>query len=202
MVRETSCKKRYIQEAPKFYILQQNKFTKHTVGSWIIKNNIEWTREWDWFDTNSKEFIYYHEAPLIWRRHLKTITNITHTIKNITYQIYLKRPYLGSQLNLEERMTPTQRILHSENTPIITKISYFGDISFVNPEINWFNKYLEYSANTSALKHHLCQGAVVIVSDRYFYPNEQVGACAWIVASPDGKELIQGGRVIPSKHRD
>ena len=33
--------------------------------------------------------------------------------------------------------------------------------------------------------------------DVSYFPNERVGACAWIISSSDGSEWIQGGGVIP-----
>ena len=63
---------------------------------------------------------------------------------------------------------------HLKNSSIQNKfqsihdIISFGNISFTNPEINWFNKHLKSYANTSALERHLYQGMAVVVSDGSF----------------------------------
>lgn len=40
------------------------------------------------------------------------------------------------------------------------------------------------------------------MSDGSYYPFEDVGACAWIILTPDGKEIVQGGGVIPGLRKD
>ena len=40
-------------------------------------------------------------------------------------------------------------------------------------------------------------GTAIAVSDGSFFPHSQVGACAWIISSPDGTEWVRGGGIIP-----
>ena len=70
-------------------------------------------------------------------------------------------------------------------------------ISLTNPPIDWFMKNIEASDNTSNLLSSLSHGSAIAVSDGSFFPEEQVGSCAWIIATSDGKEWIRGGGIIP-----
>ena len=72
-----------------------------------------------------------------------------------------------------------------------------NDIQMTNPKIDWFNSYISFTANTSTLRQHIIAGTALAVSDGSYYPNEEVGACAWTISTPDGKERVQGGGVIP-----
>ena len=40
-------------------------------------------------------------------------------------------------------------------------------------------------------------GAGCADRDGSYYPNEKVGAAAWIIITPDGTEWIEGGGVLP-----
>ena len=57
--------------------------------------------------------------------------------------------------------------------------------------------HIVYSSTTSSLPQHIIQGSTVNVSDGSYYPRYNVGACAWIISTPDGLEYISGGGVIP-----
>ena len=40
------------------------------------------------------------------------------------------------------------------------------------------------------------------VSDGSYFPQEQIGSCAWILASLDGSEWIEGGGIIPGPKQE
>ena len=74
MFCETSCQKNDYtiwKKLINFILYSGSNSLSTQLGPCIIKNNLEWTQEWDWFVTNSKEFIYYKETPLICKKHLQ-----------------------------------------------------------------------------------------------------------------------------------
>ena len=76
-------------------------------------------------------------------------------------------------------------------------------ITLKNPKISWFNSYLSCTKSTSVLKNDIISGTALVVSDGPYYPKEEVGACAWKISTPDGKERVQGGRgVIPGLKKE
>ena len=68
--------------------------------------------------------------------------------------------------------------------------------------MDWFNSYLSCTQNTATLKDCIISGTAIAVSDGSYYPTEEVGACAWTISTPDGKERVQGGGVIPGSKID
>ena len=71
-----------------------------------------------------------------------------------------------------------------------------------NPKLDWFNTHLSCTADTSNLRREILSGRALVVSDRSYYPNDEIGACAWCVSTLDGKERVQGGGVIPGRSND
>ena len=71
-----------------------------------------------------------------------------------------------------------------------------------NPNISWLNSYLSCTKSTSALKKNIISGTSLAVSDGFYYPKEEVGACAWAISTPDGKEQLQRGGVIPGLKKE
>ena len=71
-------------------------------------------------------------------------------------------------------------------------LSHYGVIACHIPKLSWFSHHIEHSPSTSSLLHHIVNGSALGVSDGSFYPDVRLGACAWIVASPDGLEYILG----------
>ena len=73
----------------------------------------------------------------------------------------------------------------------------FDKIVVNQPAIDWFMYFLKSSStSTTSLLNHLKFGTVVEVSDGSYYPHNRVGVCAWIVATPNYKEWIEGGGFI------
>jgi hypothetical protein len=65
------------------------------------------------------------------------------------------------------------------------------------PQLPWTMSNLWTSPTIEGLLLALRDGAGCEVSDRSYYPNEKVGAAAWITITPDGTEWIEGGGVFP-----
>ena len=74
---------------------------------------------------------------------------------------------------------------------------HFGSLCLNPPKIDWFMKHIIFSPSTSSLLQHQIQGTALGVSDGSFYPEHNVGACSWILATPDGSEYVSGGGIIP-----
>ena len=85
----------------------------------------------------------------------------------------------------------------NESTHIQISTTDFDGIYLLPPPIDWCFNNLEASDSTALLKSSLLSGKALAVSDGSFYPIQQVGACAWIIASSDGTEWISGGGLIP-----
>lgn len=60
----------------------------------------------------------------------------------------------------------------------------------------FFNN-LSHSTTLTLLHEHVFAGTVLAVSDGLSYPITHLGACGWIISTPDQKEWIQGGCIIP-----
>ena len=45
-------------------------------------------------------------------------------------------------------------------------------------------------------------GTAIAISDGSFSPRNKVGSCAWILSSPDGREWIKGGGILPGDHTE
>ena len=58
------------------------------------------------------------------------------------------------------------------------------------------------SVSTSALLNSIMDGISLAASDGSFFPLSRVGACAWIISTPDGVEWIQGGGIILGEYKD
>jgi hypothetical protein len=56
---------------------------------------------------------------------------------------------------------------------------------------------LRTSPSIEGLLLALRDGAGCTVSDGSYYPNEKVGAAAWIIITPDGTEWVEGGGALP-----
>ena len=62
--------------------------------------------------------------------------------------------------------------------------------------------FLKSSTSTTTLLNHLKSCTTVGVSDGFYYPHKRIGACDRIVATPNGKEWIKGGDLIPGTPDD
>ena len=75
-------------------------------------------------------------------------------------------------------------------------------ISYLKLEIQWFMNHLWSSKSMAQLRWHLLNGTAIQVSDGSYFPDYQVGACAWILATTDGEEWIEGGGLVPGSPDD
>ena len=103
----------------------------------------------------------------------------------------------------------TCRFLEIKNTALRTTSTInrdtlitFDAIQLSEPKVDWFNTIITSSPTTSYLKECLLNGSAVGVSDGSYFPIQEVGACGWIISTPDGGEWIEGGGVIPGLQSD
>ena len=73
----------------------------------------------------------------------------------------------------------------------------FDKILVNQPATDWRMHFLKSSTSTTSLLNHLKYGTVVGVNDGSYYSHNRIGACAWIVATPNGKEWIKRYVLIP-----
>ena len=78
----------------------------------------------------------------------------------------------------------------------------FGDIELTTPKIDWFMRHLKSSYYTNQLWADLLDGKAYAVSDGSYFPTRKTGACAWIIATPDGSQWIMGGGLIPGREAE
>ena len=159
-----------------------------------------WVDNWDYFQTQNKEFLYHHIGDKLWHRHLQ--------------RPYSHRAYYTQYLELEE--VPQQDL--SRVTITITPVSLivtatcsqsiqiedpnpvaftFGNINIHKPRNDWFMNFITASNTTDKLWNEILESKAYAVSDGSYYPTYQTGACAWILATRDGSEWIKGGGIIP-----
>lgn len=57
--------------------------------------------------------------------------------------------------------------------------------------------HLKWSESTVRLRASILDGSIIAVSNRSYCPGYGVGACAWLIATPDDTEWIEGGGIVP-----
>ena len=62
--------------------------------------------------------------------------------------------------------------------------------------------HLSSAPLTDRLLYHLLHGTALAVSDGSYFPLHKVGACAWVIATPDGSQWISGGGLVPGTKED
>ena len=77
-----------------------------------------------------------------------------------------------------------------------------GAVTFHPPKLKWFMTHLSSSPHTDRLLHHLLHGTALAVSDGSYFPIHKMGACAWVVATPDSTQWISGVGIVPDTADD
>ena len=186
---------------------QWNSFSRITstcanlpLGNWIIKSDSEWTDNWDWFLSADREFLYFRLDSRTWHRFLKLphahrgyhddfFEMHVHPIGNLCPATVCSRDggiHLLSSVHRAAANPPADNIQHLVGNRVIRK-----------PQLPWTMSTLRTSPSIEGLLLALRDGAGCAVSDGSYYPNEKVGAAAWIIITPDGTEWIEGGGVLP-----
>ena len=171
------------------------------LGTWILEQDIQWKQHWDWFVSETEDRLYRQVGEDSWRRHIKIpgTRRSFHTrflVLNNRPRQNIRRATVRESRNTWILLCQyNDRALRDdiEEHPILT----FDAISIRQPSILWFHRHLESSPRTDILLRHLLAGTALTVSDGSYFPDEDVGACAWIIATPDGTQWISGGGPTP-----
>ena len=99
--------------------------------------------------------------------------------------------------------TSSPTYLHLQNTYDIPALATPPEPTFnIGPftfqdvtSICFFNRLI-HSDSLESLYQHIINGTALAVSDGSFFPSHHIGACGWIVSTPDLSEWIQGGCII------
>ena len=169
------------------------------LGEWNPMTKNVWLHTWDFFTSYDKQFIYKNIGKGTWHRFLRKPN--------------CRRSYFTTPLIMNEDPDSNlyrASVTHHHDTiqlssysnehsnPISTyPTNHWDSIYFNDLLCNWFTSSFSSSASTSSLLHHLTNGTALGVSDGSFYPSHKVGACAWIISTPDGNEWVKGGGIIP-----
>jgi hypothetical protein len=171
------------------------------LGTWILDAESDWTQHWDWFVSDTREFLYRQIGEDTWRRHIKI--NGTRRAYNLQFLTLVTRPAQHLLRATVKESRATWILLCTNDTSSLRQdieipdTTYLDIISIHQPSIKWFHKHLESSQYTSSLRQHLFNGTAIAVSDGSYFPIEDVGACAWIISTPDGSQWISGGGPTP-----
>ena len=174
------------------------------LGNWVHMNDATWLYTWDYFTTTDNEFLYLNKGENKWERYLK----IPHSHRSYHNQPLHLQEAPTSSLNRvsitrsRNRLQVVSSSSQSNLPPPTETISNYDAIRFNPPKIMWFMNSIEHSTTTESLLNHIIDGTALGVSDGSYYPATDIGACAWIVSTPDGSEYISGGGIIPGPKLD
>ena len=175
------------------------------LGDWIIKSDSEWTDNWDWFLSEDREFLYFRLDASTWHRFLRLphahrgyheefLVMHDHPIGFLYRATVCSRENGIHLLSAGHRMAPT---LPAEDIQQLV-----GDRAIRKSKLPWTMSILRSSPSIEDLLSSIRDGTGCAVSDGSYYPNEKVGAAAWIIRTLDGNEWIEGGGVLPGPADD
>ena len=175
--------------------------------AWKLSHKHLWLQHWDWFVSDDHSFLYRQIGENGWHRHIRR--NGRGRTYHLEYLVMTGAPE-GDIARATVTGTASAWTLCNTSSNYIVRDPTVRDgvtrrldaITFHQPEIQWFMQRLRCSCSTSELYRHLMEGTAIIVSDGSYFPDYQVGACAWILATPDGNEWIEGGGLVPGPPED
>jgi hypothetical protein len=172
------------------FLFPHNLHLRQPLGNWIIQSDSEWIDNWVWFLSADREFLYF-------RLGFKDLAPIFKTCKSIQFEIGdLCRATVCSRDGGIHLLSSVHRA--AINPPADNNIQHLvGNRVIRKPQLPWTMSTLRTSPSIEGLLLALRDGAGCAVSDGSYYPNEKVGATAWIIITPDGTEWIEGGGVLP-----
>ena len=152
--------------------------------TWTLSEERLWLQHWDWFVSEDHSFLYRQVGENGWHRHLRR-----HRRGRTYHLAYLA--LTSAPTDDIERATVTGT--SAAWTLCSTSSSYnvvdpnarvgrtrqLDAIIYNQPDIRWFMQRLRCSCSTTLLHRHLLAGTALIVSDGSYFPDYQVGACAW-----------------------
>ena len=177
-----------------------NRHLLQALGYWLNVDNEQWISTWDFFITSDKQFLFRRISQDTWHRYLLK----PHSRRSyFTTPLVINEPPTETLLRATTRLTNHTIIVISSSPRICDALQppqdilSFGNIQITQPIITWFMNSIQSSVSTDRLLYHILQGTALAVSDGSFLPLYKVGSCSWIISTPDGKEYIKGGGLIP-----
>ena len=179
-----------------------------TLRTWQLSDATYWLQHWDWFVSQDYAFLYRQVGENGWHRHLRR--NGRGRTYHLKYLALNPMP-AGDLLRATVTSTSTAWTLRSTSLQFVVTdpsqeatLRSLDAIPYRKHEIRWFMNHPRSSkSRTVQLCQHLLDGTAIQFSDgSYFLADYQVGACAWILATPDGKEWIEGGGLVPGSPED
>ena len=167
------------------------------LGNWLDNTSI-CLQSWDWFVSRNKEYLY-HNLGSFWNRH--PIKGNTHRSYFLSYSRSPSPPTVIIH-PATISVTPTALRLQSfkpiplDHNPPPSTIS-IGPFSFISGSQQCFFNNITHSDTLNSLYAHVFNGTAIACSDGSFYPLAHIGACGWVVSTPDMTEWIQGGCIVP-----
>ena len=173
------------------------------LGNWT--HDQIWKDNWQWFISTDKKYLYQKMNDGKWYRYLQ---------KPHLHRLYFSRTSVLSDMpnvNILRSSVAKQKggwflknysRKYETNVKDQERMLTIGKLIFKYPQVNWFLSHLSSSCNTEILLECIKNGVALAVSDGSFFPLEEVGSCAWIFSTPDGKEWIWGGGVVPGESHD
>ena len=163
------------------------------LGKWLKMTEEAWVEEWDYFVSDDKQFIYHRYGDKQWRRHLKNPNS------HRSYYIpYLAMETIPCCTLLRTSITKTVTVILVTSTakqpsdmptlPPTPTVHTFHYIKLMTPKVDWFMNHLSTSHRTDRLWSNLLSGIAYAVSDGSYFRNSETGACASIIATPDGSQ--------------
>ena len=170
------------------------------LGPWKPMEYTGWISTWDYYTTPDREFLFHKISEDTWRRHL-----IKPNSRRSYHTQFLDMPPPRDTVLLRASIKASNHTLiiislSSWSPPTVpTDHDYisFGNIRVKIPQIDWFMQNISSSTSTDHLLGHILTGSAITVSDGSFFPQSNVGTCSWILATPDLKEYIKGGGIVP-----
>ena len=177
------------------------------LNTWNISTEEEWLTHWDWFVDENMTFLYRQVGEDTWQRHVRLTARRGRNF-NLAFLRIEGRPEGVLQRASVTGTVHAWTVINTSTRFRLIDESYrgaptsLGDISFKPQRLKWFMSHLSSSPRTDRLLYHLLHGTALAVSDGSYFPLHKVGACAWVIATPDGSQWISGGGLVPGTKED
>eukprot|EP00979_Chaetoceros_neogracilis_P010569 scaffold2500_cov172-Chaetoceros_neogracile.AAC.2 len=169
------------------------------LGNWNKTSTLHWKDHRDWFVTPDKKILYFRLAPTMWHRFIRK--NNSYRLYNFEFLVIHEEPITSLfRATVESNDSGIQLLNYSmyhDHQEPTTPMILLGQYSIPQPPLAWTMSHLTSSPSISDLLQAIRDGTPLAVSDGSFYPLTRIGAAAWIITTPDQKEWIEGGGVLP-----
>ena len=176
----------------------------YPLHTWVSHELDIWISDWDWFLSPDRSQLLHHCGDTTWKSYpLCRYSHYKYSRLDVTVVDPPVLELIRVSIQLTERfITISNTAIRPSAAPHQDDIIAFDAIELSQPTVNWFNTNMTSSASTKHLKECLMNGTALCVSDGSYFPIQEVGACGWIISTPDGTEWIEGGGVIPGLKSD